>query len=141
MAKGVKSTEDALARSELRKFGLILASGILIIFGLLFPLLREGQIQLTSWPWLLSLALVTVSLIAPAALGPLSRAWLFLGHILGYINTRIILGIIFLVLFTPCALVLKLLKKDPMHREIDPQRNSYRVDSNQPKIENLNRPY
>ncbi len=117
MAKGVKSTEDALARSELRKFGLILASGILIIFGLLFPLLREGQIHLTTWPWLLSLALVIVSLIAPAALGPLNRAWLFLGHILGYINTRIILGIIFLVLFTPCAFMLKLLKKDPMHRE------------------------
>ena len=141
MEKGVKSTEDALARSELRKFGLILASGILIIFGLVFPLLREGQIHLATWPWLLSLALVIVSLIAPAALGPLNRAWLFLGHILGYINTRIILGIIFLVLFTPCALVLKLLKKDPMQREIDPQRNSYRVDSNQPKIKNLNRPY
>lgn len=134
-------TENSSRHTELRTFGLILAGGIIILFGLLFPWLREGRIQLTNWPWLLSPVLVLISLIAPMALGPLNKAWLFIGHVLGYINTRIILGILFLVIFTPYSIVLKLLNKDPMQRRLDPERESYRKDSDQPKMENLNRPY
>lgn len=141
MSNDDKTKEGALSRSELRKFGLIVASGIIVMFGLFFPLLRDGRIQMTSWPWLLALLLVIVSLAAPMVLGPLNKAWLFIGDILGFINTRIILGVIYLVIFTPCAFALKILKKDPMRRELDPEQVSYRIESNQPKIENLNRPY
>ncbi len=135
------SAEGKLSRSDLRNFGLILASGILIIFGLLFPWLRDRSIQITHWPWLVSFILVAISLIAPMVLRPLNKVWLFIGEILGYINTRIILGIIYLLVFTPGAIILKMLRKDPMRRMLDSELDSYRIDSNQPKLENLNRPY
>lgn len=135
------SPNQRLSRPVLRNFGLILAAGILIFFGVLFPLLRDRAIQLTTWPWYLALAIAVLSLAAPAVLRPVHTGWMFIGRILGYINTRIILGIIYLALFTPIAFVLKLLKKDPMRRAFDAKATSYRIDSRQPKPENLNRPY
>lgn len=137
----LNSPNQRLSRPELRNFGLILATGILIFFGVLFPLLRDRAIQLTTWPWYLALAIAVLSLAAPSALRPVHTGWMFIGRILGYINTRIILGIIYLALFTPIAFVLKLLKKDPMRRVFDAKATSYRIDSRQPKPENLNRPY
>lgn len=134
-------TEKKLTKTELREFGLILSGGIIVFFGLLFPILKDRDIQLTGWPWILAAVLVTISLIAPGTLGPLNRVWLFIGHILGYINTRIILGIIFILIFTPTALLFRILGKDPMRRSLHPQRESYCTESTQPKPENLTRPY
>lgn len=137
----VSTEKKKLSRSELRKFGLILAGGIMLFFGLLFPLVRGGTIQLTGWPWLLALALVIISLLVPRLLKPVNRGWLFIGNILGYVNTRIILGIIYLLIFTPTAFLFKLLGKDCMERTFDKEVESYCVISKQPKITNLNRPY
>ncbi|CAK8723315.1 SxtJ [Candidatus Electronema halotolerans] len=134
------STEN-LSQTELRKFGLILAGGFVVFFGLLIPLLKGRGIHLMNWPWLLAVGLILVSAVAPKALGPLNRAWMFLGHILGWINTRIILGIVFLLIFTPTALVFRLLGKDPMRRSFAIGQKSYRISSSQPKPENLNRLY
>lgn len=129
------------SRAELRNFGLILAAGIIAFFGVLFPLLRDGTIKLATWPWYLALVLAVIGLVVPVVLRPVHKGWLFVGRILAYINTRVILGVIYLALFTPTAMVLKLMKKDPMRRAFDAGAKSYRVESRQPKLENLNRPY
>ena len=132
---------EPLSRPELRKFGLILGAGVALFFGIVFPLLRDKGIDPTSWPWYLALALAAVAMALPALLRPVHAVWMRIGAVLGFVNTRIILGIIYLALFTPVALVLKLLKKDPMRRTFDTQAASYRIQSRQPKLENLNRPY
>jgi hypothetical protein len=141
MTAAAQAKDIASRKKELRSFGFILAGGIMLLFGLLFPLLRDGCIHLASWPWMLAPFLVLVSLAAPMLLGPLNRGWLFIGDILGYVNTRIILGVIFLVIFTPYSFIMKLLKVDPMQRRLVPEQESYRINSKQPKNENLNRPY
>lgn len=127
--------------SELRNFGLILAGGFIVFFGLLIPLLKGRGIHLMSWSWLLAATLALFSLVAPQLLGPLHRGWMFLGHILGWVNTRIILGIVFLVIFTPVAFIFRLMGKDPMQRSLDAGLNSYRIGSRQPKPEKLHCPY
>ncbi len=142
----INNSAPTLSRVELRKFGFILATGIILIFGLLIPWLRDSSFQqLLSWPlpwpWNLSFVLLMISLFVPMALAPIYKVWMLIGHALGYINTRLILGLIYMAMFTPVAFLLKLLGKDPMHRALDPAQHSYRVNSNQPKPENLNRPY
>ncbi|WP_417912142.1 SxtJ family membrane protein [Candidatus Electronema sp. TJ] len=134
-------SSENLSQAELRKFGLILAGGFIGFFGLLIPLLQGKGVHLTSWPWLTAVGLALISLAYPEALGLLSRIWMFLGHILGWINTRIILSLVFLLMFFPAALVFKLLGKDPMQRNLDAGLKSYRVSGRQPKTENLNRLY
>ena len=46
-------------------------------------------------------ALIGPALVAPRTLAPVHRAWIALGDVLGAINTRIVLGLIFFVLITP----------------------------------------
>lgn len=41
-------------------------------------------------------------------------------HLLGWLNTRIILTLVYLLIFTPAALLFRLLGKDPMNRRFDP---------------------
>ena len=135
---------ESQSPAELRQFGFILTGGLIAIFGLLLPWLREGSlqgIQFNSWPWYAAAVLLVISLVAPQILGPLHKGWMFIGHILGYINSRIILGLIYLAIFTPVALFFKLTNKDPLQRKLDKQLASYRADSKQPKTDNLSRPY
>ena len=136
-----QSKEKALLRTELRTFGFVMACGVILMFGLLFPWLLEEQIQMTHWSWKIAAGFISISIFVPIILKPFQKIWLFVGDILGFINTRIILGIIYLMIFTPSAIILKILGKDPMRRSLKPAQESYRIDSAQPKFENLNRPY
>ena len=134
-------SDKEITRSELRNFGFVFASGILLLFGLFFPWLQEKQIQFTHWPWGITFVLVVISVCIPVVLKPVQKIWLLIGGILGFINSRIILGVIFLMIFTPTAIVLRILRKDLLLAQLHATEKSYRVDSAQPKLENLNRPY
>jgi hypothetical protein len=141
MNKLPTSRSETLSTTDLRKFGLIMASGIVLIFGLFLPWLADRPINIYGWPWRISAGLLLLGLVVPIFLKPVYIVWMRVGLVLGYINTRIILGLIYLIVFTPVALLLKVLKKDPMSRVLDKELKSYRIKSAQPKLENLNRPY
>lgn len=128
--------------SRLRKFGFIMAAGIIIIFKLLPFVLGSEQKTTTSWwPWYTAVALTIISLIAPLLLKPVEKGWLLLGKILGKINTYIVLAIIYLVIFTPYAIILHLLNKNLLQLAFEPERKSYRIKSRQPKLKNFDKPY
>ena len=101
---------------EYRNFGLIMAGFISLLFGLLFPWLFAWKFSFI--PWVISFSLVLWAFISPKTLSILYKPWMKLGSILGFINTRIILGIVFFSIFTPIALLLKIMKKDAMKREL-----------------------
>ncbi len=109
---------------ELRKFGLIVGGIFLIIGG--WPLVwRGGDIRL--WALWLGAILVPVGLVVPAALAPVFRIWMKVGHVLGWINTRIILGILFFGLITPMGIVMRLFGWDSMRRVLVRDAQTYRV--------------
>lgn len=124
---------------ELRKFGLIFGTGLVVIFGLFLPWLAERPWPV--WPWVTAAVFVSLALVYPPALKPLNVAWLKFGHILGWINTRIILGVVFFVIFLPASLLLQLLGRDPMKRRLDPSAPSYRIPSKSSPKDQLERPF
>jgi len=126
-------------RQELRKFGLVFASGIALIFGLLLPWLFDRPWPL--WPWIAAGGLAATGLLLPPLLRPVFWLWMKFGHVLGWINTRIILGITFLLLFVPVALLFHLMGKDPMKRRLDPSARSYRINSEQLPRERMEKPF
>ena len=63
------------------------------------------------------------------------------GHIAGWINTRIILGIMFYLLFFPVGVLMRLVAKDPMARKLDDGAQSYRIRSEAPEKDHIERPY
>jgi hypothetical protein len=131
--------EKKSSRKELRKFGLVTGVGIAGLFGLLFPLLFGRVLPL--WPWITGGILVAAALAVPGLLRPFERVWMAVGAVLGWINTRIILGIIFLLAIVPMGLALRMFGKDPMKRKVDPAAQSYRSPSHQRKIISMERPF
>ena len=60
--------------------------------------------------------LIVAALASPAALGPLARAWGRLGHALGWFNSRVLLTLMFALVFVPVGLVARLSGSDPLGR-------------------------
>ena len=92
-------------------------------------------------PWAIAAAFVGLGLLAPRSLAPVYELWLKIGHVLGWINSRIILTLIFALVVTPMALVMKLIKRDTMARQLEPQRVTYRSPSRPRDISHLQKPY
>ena len=124
---------------ELREFALIMAIGITLIFSGLFPWLAERPIP--SWPVISGVVLLVVAIIMPIALFPLHWLWMKIGAVLGWINTRILLTIIFYLIFMPVGLIMRLFGNDPMRRRLDPDAESYRILSKPIPPEKLERPF
>ncbi len=53
------------------------------------------------------------ALLIPRSFGAF---WMRLGGILGFINTRIILAVVYYVMFTPAAIVMRVIGRDPLRR-------------------------
>ena len=109
---------------ELRMFGLMVG-GIFSIIGLWPVLVRSESPRI--WAISVGSALVGLGLALPSSLKHVHRIWMKIGHALGLINTRILLGVIFFGLITPMGVVMRLFGKDSMHRVLAPEANTYRV--------------
>lgn len=111
----------------LRRFGLVTGLIFILLFGLALPLLRHRAIP--RWPYVPGVPLVVFGLILPRALGPVHRIWMTAGGVLGWINTRIILTIVFFLIVTPLGIVRRLVGKDSLGRRFRRDARSYRVES------------
>jgi hypothetical protein len=110
---------------ELRKFGIIVAA-VLIALGA-FPRLKAKELNL--YLILLGGLLFIVALIRPILLLPINRIWLKVGHLLGKINSFIILCLIFYLFFTPVRLLLGIFSKEKKFA-FKPSKNSYWIRRN-----------
>ena len=109
---------------QLRHFG-YLVGGIFGLIGL-WPMLWRHQ-NPRLWALVLTGLLVVPALVAPRILAPVYRVWMLLGEVLAWINTRIILGVVFYGVVTPIGLLMRLTGRDPMRRQFEPTGESYRV--------------
>lgn len=123
----------------LRKFGLVTGGIIVGLFGLLLPCLLESKYPL--WPWGITIVLWCCAMFYPRSLSPMYKGWMATGNVLGWINTRIILGLVFYIVIMPIGLVMRLLGKDPMNRKLSYKETSYRVQSKKPDRQQIERPF
>lgn len=126
-------------KKSLREFGFVTGIIVVCLFGLLLPWLFSKDYPI--WPWYVLAVLAGIALVIPVALSPVYKVWMRFGLVMGWINTRLILGIIFYIIFTPVAFLLKLLGKDPMHRKLDAKIQSYRVESKSSPREHMEKPF
>ena len=133
------STTATPDRQELRKFGFVFATGLVLIFGLFFPWVLEKPSP--YWPWIVAAVFAVSALILPQILKPVFLLWMKIGHVLGWINTRIILGVVFFIIFAPVALLMRLFGNDPMHRRLDETASTYRINSEKLPRERMERPF
>lgn len=61
-----------------------------------------------------AIGLLVVDMVWPAAYGPLAKIWFGLGHVLGTVVSKIILGAVYFLLVTPIGVVRGWLGADAM---------------------------
>jgi len=116
--------DQAATRKELRQFGLLVGA-VFTVIGL-WPLVFRGE-PLRLWAIGIGGLLIVFGGILPQVLWPIHKGWMWVGHILGWINTRILLGIVFYALLTPIGLVFRLMGKDTMRQRFAGSSTTYRV--------------
>ena len=77
----------------------------------------------TLYTIMVSCVFFIMGLILPVFLKPVYIAWMRLAFILGWVNTRIILVILFYLIFTPAGLLMRLFGIDPL--EIKKKEETY----------------
>lgn len=130
---------EPLDSAGYRRFGLVTGAIVAFLFGMAIPWLFS--LEFPRWPWIFAGILAAWALLLPATLKPLYFGWMKFGHVMNWINTRIILGIIFYGLIVPFGLVMRLFGKDPMQRKLSSAVKTYRVDSQNPPRDNMENPY
>ena len=112
-----------LPRRTITSFALIVSGALLVIAA--YQRWRGAE------PWvgitLVSIAAVLslLSAVAPRALHPVYRGWMRVGEALGWINTRILLTLVFFLVVTPIGLLMRLFGRSPITTA---RRDSYWTD-------------
>jgi hypothetical protein len=106
------------------RFGLVFAA-LFAIIGLV-PLIHGGPPR--AWALALAAAILIVALARPQLLRPLNRYWTRLGLLLHRVASPIVMALLFFVVMTPLAFLLRRLGKDPLRLRFDPAAASYWID-------------
>jgi hypothetical protein len=122
---------------EYRKFGLIVGAIFAILIGMGIPWIR--QTEMMRWALILGGTLMFFGVVFPRGLKPVYVAWMTLGYGLGYVNSRIILTVIFYLFVTPYGLLARVMGWTSLPLQYDKNATTYRVNRSG-KID-LERPY
>lgn len=137
-------------RKALRKFGLLFGSLTVLIFGITIPLLRYGNAigsplsevnHWPAWPWMVLAVSGLWALLHPQSLTLLHRPWMKFAGYTQWLNTRIIILLMFYLMILPIGLILRLLGKDSLHRNFDPKLASYRLKQAPRDKNHMEKPY
>jgi hypothetical protein len=116
-----KINERECAAKELRKFSFTLFCVLGFLGGLV--LWRKGETGLLFWG--IGFVILLIGLIRPRLLGAIQKGWMKLAFLMGFFMTHLILALMYYLVFTPVALVMKTLGKDPLRLKPDHSVKSY----------------
>ena len=118
-------------RQDLKKFGITMGV-ILCLLGLL--LWWRGR---EIYPYLLAGGAIFLLLgwSAPLVLKPIQKVWMTLALILGWIMTRIILSVLFFIVFVPIGWIARIFGKEFLDQKFDPKADSYWIRRDSKKTE------
>lgn len=122
------SRRDDVKGPSDRAFGATFTVVFLLIA--LWPLL--GGEAPRAWALTVAAAFFLAALIRPTLLAPLNRLWLRLGLALHRIVNPVVMGLIFFLMITPIAVVMRLLGRDQLRLKWDPEARSYWIEHDPP---------
>ena len=129
----MNNQKEVIRKEILREFGIIFGLGLPIIIGWLIPTLFGDDPR--TWTLVIGIPTILLSIFYPRALKLPYKIWIKIGIILGWINSRIILGIVYCVILIPISLIMKLFKYDPLKKKIFKEQISYREITKNKKID------
>ena len=106
--------KETISKKQLREFGLLIGFGFPILIGWLLPAVAGHGFR--AWTLLVGFPGLILGLTAPRLLHYPYKGWMVLGHALGWVNSHIILGLVFIVVLQPIAYIMRLTGYDPLRR-------------------------
>lgn len=112
---------------------------VFILIGLWFHFRSEAEWAI----WMISIAagLIALSLLSSSIALILAKAWMGLGKALGWVNSRIILSVVFLFVLTPVSLVYRLVKGDTLQLRRNPGKSYFSKRKHPYRFEDLQNPW
>lgn len=107
--------------SDLKKFGLTVG----IVIGILGSVLLWREKEYYIYFLIISAFLIIAGLLVPAILRPLQKAWMGIAVTIGWFMTRVILSLLFFLVFTPIGLIGRLFGQDFIDRKFRIDADSY----------------
>ena len=103
---------EIISKKQLREFGLLIGFGFPLLIGWLIPALSSHGLRVwTLWVGFIG---ILIGLTYPRLLSYPYKLWMKLGLILGWVNSRIILGLVYMIVLLPIAFVMRIIRYDPL---------------------------
>ena len=107
--------QNYISQKQLREFGFLIGIGFPVIIGWVIPAISGHLFRI--WSLWIGIPLIILGILKPNLLLYPYKAWMILGIALGWINSRIILGLVFLLVLQPISLIMKIFGYDPLKRK------------------------
>ena len=124
-----------IIKTQLREFGFLVGFGFPILLGWIIPSLVGHPFRV--WTIWIAVPFFFIGILKPILLFYPYKFWQALGLTLGWINSRIIMGLVFFFVVQPTSIIMKCFGYDPLKTKKNDEK-SYREEKINHKI-NLTR--
>ena len=119
--------------SSNRSFGIVFFTVFLLIA--IYPFFKNENIRI--WSLIVSIIFLVLGILKSKLLTPFNKIWFKFGLLLGKIISPIIMSVIFFVVVTPTAILMKLLRKDLLNLKFN-NNKTYWIEKNGSKSQMKN---
>ena len=106
--------KGSISKKQLREFGFLIGFGFPILIGWIIP--AVGGYSFKGWTLWVGIPALILGLTSPRLLHYPYKSWMALGHVLGWINSRLILGLVFIFVLQPIAYGMRIIGYDPLRK-------------------------
>ena len=120
--------KETITKKQLREFGLLIGLAFPILIGWILPATAGHGFKI--WTLWVGLPGLILGLTAPRLLFLPYKGWMALGNALGWANSHLILGLVFVVVLQPTAYIMRLFRYDPLRKQRKSSKTYREVRSN-----------
>ena len=122
----MKNTEIKIGSNK--SFGIVFFIVFLLVA--IYPLINNSEIRI--WSLITAVIFLILGLTNSKVLTPLNKLWFKFGLLLGRVISPLIMGIIFFLVVTPTALIMRIIGKDLLSLKFN-NKKSYWIEKTGPK--------
>ena len=111
-----------------RSFGIVFF--IVFLFIAFYPLFNNEGLRI--WSLIIAIIFLILGLINSKVLTPFNKLWFKFGLLLGKIISPVIMGVIFFLVVTPIAFIMRIIGKDLLNLKFN-KNKSYWIEKTGPK--------
>tara|TARA_B100000925_G_C21882619_1_gene419180 strand:- start:435 stop:830 length:396 start_codon:yes stop_codon:yes gene_type:complete len=107
--------KEFTSKKELREFGYVIAFGFPLFFGIIIPLISGHSLKL--WTLCVGTIFLVTGIFKPRMLLYPYKFWMRIGDFLGFINSGIVLWLVYILVLLPIAFAMRLFGYDPLKQK------------------------